>query len=336
MLAAARAGDGAAFSRLVEPLREELRAHCYRMLGSFHDAEDAVQDTMDRAWRAVDRFEDRGSIRPWLYRIATNRALSLLDARGRRELPTDFTAQGVSRAEVTWLEPYPDPLAPSVQPDPETHAIARESIELAFVAALQHLPPRQRAVLLLRDVLGYSAEETAGMLVTTVAAVNSAMQRARRIVAGLTPSGTQQRILAELGDAGQREVARRYTAAWESGDVETIVAMLTEDARYSMPPLSVWYEGHEQLRGFLTEVTGGRRWRFLPTSANGQLAFGTYLWNDAAAAYLPAGLDLLVLRGRRVAEVVSFLDACLPAFHLPDRLPESSRGGDEFAVRPGL
>ncbi|WP_435122138.1 sigma-70 family RNA polymerase sigma factor [Micromonospora tulbaghiae] len=336
MLAAARAGDGAAFSRLVAPLRDELRAHCYRMLGSFHDAEDAVQDTMDRAWRAVGRFEGHASIRPWLYRIATNRALSLLDARGRRELPTDFTAQGVSRAEVSWLEPYPDRPAPPVQPDPETQAIASESIELAFVAALQHLPPRQRAVLLLRDVLGYSAEETAGMLVTTVAAVNSAMQRARRIVAGLTPPRSQQRILAELGDAGQREVARRYAAAWESGDVETIVAMLTEDARYSMPPLTVWYEGREQLRGFLTEVTGGRRWRFLPTSANGQLAFGTYLWNDAAAAYLPAGLDLLVLRGRRVAEVVSFLDARLPAFHLPDRLPESSRGGDEFAVRPGL
>ncbi|MBB5114845.1 RNA polymerase sigma-70 factor (ECF subfamily) [Micromonospora echinospora] len=337
MLAAARAGDGAAFSRLVEPLRDELRAHCYRMLGSFHDAEDAVQDTMDRAWRAVDRFEGHMSIRPWLYRIATNRALSLLGARGRRELPTDFTAESMSRAEVSWLEPYPDRLAVrSVESDPETRAIARETMELAFVAALQHLPPRQRAVLLLRDVLGYSAEETAGMLVTTVAAVNSAMQRARRIVAGLTPSGSQRRILAELGDAGQREVARRYAAAWESGDVETIVAMLTEDARYSMPPLTVWYEGHEQLRGFLAEVTAGRRWRFLPTSANGQLAFGTYLWNDAAAAYLPAGLDLLVLRGHRVAEVVSFLDARLPAFDLPDRLPESSRGGDELAVRPGL
>ncbi|WP_370013490.1 sigma-70 family RNA polymerase sigma factor [Micromonospora sp. B006] len=337
LLAAARAGDGEAFGRLVAPLRDELRAHCYRMLGSFHDAEDAVQDTMDRAWRAVDRFEGHMSVRPWLYRIATNRALSLLHSRGRRELPTDFTAPGVSRAEVTWLEPYPDRLAaPPAARDPEAHAIARETMELAFVAALQHLPPRQRAVLLLRDVLGYSAEETAGMLVTTVAAVNSAMQRARRIVAGLTPSGSQQRILADLGDAGQREVARRYAAAWETGDVERIVAMLTEDARYSMPPLTVWYEGHEQIRGFLAEVTGGRRWRFLPTSANGQLAFGTYLWNDAAAAYLPAGLDLLVLRGRRVAEVVSFLDARLSAFDLPDRLPESSRGGDEFAVRPGL
>ena len=336
LLAAARAGDGEAFSRLVAPLRDELRSHCYRMLGSFHDAEDAVQDTMDRAWRAVDRFEGH-SIRPWLYRIATNRALSLLHSRGRRELPADFTAQGVSRAEVSWLEPYPDRLAaPSVQPDPEAHVIAREAMELAFVAALQHLPPRQRAVLLLRDVLGYSAEETAGMLVTTVAAVNSAMQRARRVVAGLTPSDSQQRILAELGDAGQREVTRRYAEAWESGDVETIVAMLTEDARYSMPPLTVWYEGHEQIRGFLAEVTAGRRWRFLPASANGQLAFGTYLWDDSAAAYLPAGLDLLVLRGRRVAEVVSFLDARLPAFDLPDRLPESSRGRDEFAVRPGL
>ncbi|MER7456014.1 sigma-70 family RNA polymerase sigma factor [Micromonospora sp. NPDC126480] len=336
LLAAARAGDGTAFSRLVAPLRDELRAHCYRMLGSVHDAEDAVQDTLDRAWRALDRFEDR-SVRAWLYRIATNRALTLLARRGRRELPTDFAGRDVPAVEAVWLEPYPDRLmAWSTELDPEARAIARESTELAFVAALQHLPPRQRAVLLLRDVLGYAAGETADLLDTTVAAVNSALQRARRIVADRAPSVSQQRILAELGDAALREVARRYAAAWESGDVDAIVAMLTEDARYSMPPLIAWYEGHEQIRGFLADAAGRRRWRFRPARANGQLAFGTYLWNDAASAYLPAGLDLLVLRGQRVAEVVSFLDARLPAFQLPDRLPVGAGGSDDFAGRPGL
>jgi len=320
LLSAARSGDGEAFGRLVGPLRDELRAYCYRMLGSFHDAEDAVQDTLDRAWRALDRFEERGSIRPWLYRIATNRALSLIERRGRRELPTDLGPEGAPAAEAEWLEPYPDRLMGGTpRPGPEAHTMARESMELAFVATLQHLTAVQRAALLLRDVLGYRALETAEMLGTSVAAVNSALQRARKILAERLPEGSQHQALENLGEAGQREIARRYATAWENGDIDAIVAMLTEDARYSMPPLTAWYHGRDAIRTFLVDVCRPG-WRFRPTAANGQLAFGTYLWDDDRGDYRPAGLDLLMIRGRRICEVVSFLTADLTAFGLPARL----------------
>lgn len=326
LVAAARAGDQTAFARLVGPLRAELHAHCYRMLGSMHDADDAVQDTLDRAWRSLGRFEDRGSIRPWLYKIATNRALTLIERRGRRELPTDLSPGRAPLAETAWLEPYPDRLISwTADLSPEERVVARESVELAFVAALQHLSPTQRAVLLLRDVLGYTASEAAGLLGTTVAAVNSGLQRARKAVAGLLPDATQHRALTALGEGSVRELARRYTAAWEAGDVDAIVAMLTEDARYSMPPLTEWYAGHDDIRGFLVEGPLRRRWRFLPTRANGHLAFGTYMWDDDRAVYVPAGLDLLVLRGSRVAEVISFLAADFPSCGLPAELTPPTR-----------
>ncbi|MFB9852195.1 RNA polymerase subunit sigma-70 [Micromonospora andamanensis] len=329
LLAAALAGDGVAFGRLVGPVRDELRAHCYRILGSLHEAEDAVQETLDRAWRALDRLDDHSGIRPWLYRIATNRALTLAARRRRRELPAALRPDAAPATEVAWLQPYPDRLmAWADHLDPAARVIARESVELAFVAALQHLSARQRAVLLLRDVLDFPAREVADLLDTTVVAVNSALRRARAVLAGRLPDRTQQRTLGTLGDPARRELARRYAAAWEGGDVETLVAMLTEEARYSMPPQRAWYQGRDAIRGFLVEAVLSHRWRFLPARANGQLAFGTYRWDDDRASYLPAGLDLLALDGARVTEVVSFLDAPFPAFGLPDRL-----AGDEFAAR---
>ncbi|GAA0598102.1 sigma-70 family RNA polymerase sigma factor [Actinomadura livida] len=317
LVLAAQDGDREAFGRLVEPFRDELRAHCYRMLASVHDAEDAVQDTLDRAWRSLGGYEARGSIRPWLYRIATNRALTLIERRGRRELPTDMSPAGAPAVETAWVEPYPGRwMAWTDDLDPEARVLARESVEIAFVAALQHLSAVQRAALLLCDVLGYRAREAADVLDTTTAAVNSALQRARKSV----PRTGQQRTLDAIGEAAQRDVVRRYMAAWEARDVDSIVAMLTEDARYSMPPLAAWYEGHAGIRAFLVEGPLTGRWRFLPARANGQLAFGTYMWDEAKASYIPAGLDLLVLRGPRISEVVSFLDADFSLFGLPMEL----------------
>jgi RNA polymerase sigma-70 factor (TIGR02960 family) len=302
-----------AFEELVGPLRGELHAHCYRMLGSDHDAEDCVQETLLRAWNSRGRFEG-DAVRAWLYKIATNRCLTLIERRGRRELPADLTAP---QAEVTWLEPYPSSrMSWTAQLTPEARLVALESVELAFVASLQHLSALQRAVLLLRDVLAFAASEVAGQLDTTVAAVNSALQRARKVVDG---APTQQAVLADLGEPAQRELIRRYMAAWEAGDVEAIVALLTDDAKYSMPPLPQWFEGREAIRGFLLDGPLQVRWKFLLASANGQLAVGTYmLENDR---YVPAGLDLLVLRGPAIAEVVSFLEADFADFGLPDSLP---------------
>jgi RNA polymerase sigma-70 factor, ECF subfamily len=321
-VAAARAGDPHAFERLVGPLRGELHGHCYRMLGSFHDAEDATQDVLVRAWRGLERFEDRGSIRPWLFTIATNRCLTLIDRRRRRELPTDSSPGAAPPAETAWLEPYPDDrMAWANELSPEARVVAREGTELAFVAALQHLPGRQRAVVLLRQVLGFTAREAAEMLDTTVASVNSALQRARAVLDDRLPSPTQREALAALDDATLRDLGRRYAEAWEAGDVEALVAMLTDDAKYSMPPLPAWYEGRERVRGFIREIAQPGRWRFLPAGANGQLAFGTYEWDEERRVHAAMALDVLALRGERVAEVVSFLTPrVFPSFGLPEEL----------------
>jgi RNA polymerase sigma-70 factor (TIGR02960 family) len=299
--------DAETFTALITPVRAELHAHCYRMLGSVHDADDALQETLVRAWRAFDRLDDRAGLRPWLFRIATNRCLTMLTGRARRELPAG--------TDATWLEPYPDDRL-----GPEAHAVARESIELSFVVALQRLSARQRAVLLLRDVLGFSSREVAEQLDASVGAVDSAMQRARKALAQANPGPSQQTTLGALGEPALRDLARRYTAAWETGDVEAIVGMLTDDARYSMPPLPLLYTGRAAIRGFLLDGPLGHRWRFRPATANGQLAFGTYRWDDRATAYVPGGLDLLRLRPDGIAEVVSFLDADLTAFGLPAKL----------------
>ncbi len=310
LLDAARSGDAGAFEQLVAPYRSELIAYCYQMLGSLQDAEDVVQESLLRAWRSVGRIDERGFVRAWLYKIATNRCLTAIAQRGRRELPVDVTP-GTPPAEVSWLEPYPDA-------SPETRYISRETVELAFVAALQHLSARQRAALILREVLGFSAAEVAEQLDTTSAAVNSALQRARSAIGSAAP--TQQTVLRDLGDVSVRDIVVRWTDAWEARDVNAIVGMLTDDARYSMPPLPAWYRGQDEIRAFLVRGPLESRWRFLPATANGQIAFGTYMWDDAATAYVPGGLDVLTLRGRRVAEITAFLSADLTRFGLPPRI----------------
>jgi RNA polymerase sigma-70 factor (TIGR02960 family) len=314
LIDAARSGDSGAFEQLVAPYHGELQAHCYRMLGSLHDAEDAVQESLVRAWRSVDRLDERGFVRAWLYKIATNRCLTALERSGRRELPVDVVP-GTPATEISWLEPYPDR-------SPETSYLARESVELAFVAALQNLTATQRAVLILREVLGFSAAEVAELLETSTASVNSALQRARKVIDSSAP--TQQTVLRDLGDAAINAIVTRWADAWEAGDVAVIVEMLADDARFSMPPLPEWYAGREDIRTFLIGGPLQSRWRFLPTRANGQLAFGTYLWDEAAGAYVPGGLDVLTIRDGRVAEVTTFLTADLTQFQLPASLPAQS------------
>ncbi len=254
LLEQARSGEEAAFERLLSPHRRELHAHCYRMLGSVHDAEDALQDTLLRAWRGLSRFEGRSSLRTWLYTIATNTCLAQIARRPKRVLPIDYgpatdphIAPGEPIVESVWIEPYPDEIlgVEDGLADPAARYERRESLELAFVAALQHLPATQRAVLVLREVLGFSAKEAAESLDTTVAAVNSALQRARAAVGERVPEESQQATLRALGDDSLRELVDRYVDAWERNDVQAFAAMLTEDATFAMPPLASWYEGRE-------------------------------------------------------------------------------------------
>ena len=314
LLHAARSGDSSAFEQLVAPYRGELQAHCYRMLGSLHDAEDAVQDSLLRAWRSVASLDERGFVRAWLYKIATNRCLTALERRSRRELPVDLPP-GTPATEIIWLEPYPDSL-------PEARYLARESVELAFVAALQHLSAIQRAALILRDVLGFTAAEVAEQLDTSTASVNSALQRARKVIDSNTPD--QQTVLRELGHDAVAAIVTRWTDAWQAGDVDAIIAMLADDVRYSMPPLPEWYRGLDEVRAFLLRGPLQSRWRFLPTTANGQLAFGTYMWDETAREYVPGGLDILTIRTARVAEITAFLTADLTRFGLPTRIGPST------------
>ena len=306
LIEAARNGDEDAYRRLVEPRRAELHAHCYRMLGSVHDAEDSLQEALLRAWRALPRFQERSSLRAWLYKISTNTCLDEIARRPRRVLPIDYgpsadphDAPGEPLAESVWVEPYPDP--------PEASYEQRESVELAFVAALQHLPANQRAALILREVLGFSAQEVADALETSVASVNSALQRARKTVEERLPEESQQATLRTLGDERVTEIVERYMAALERGDVEALMAMLAEDAAWSMPPCPVWYRGEEAVATFLAEYPFRERWRHVPTQANGQVAVGGYMWDPERESYVAAVLDVLTFRGDRIAEVTAFL-----------------------------
>jgi RNA polymerase sigma-70 factor (ECF subfamily) len=319
LLEAARRGDERAYRALVEPLRGELHAHCYRMLGSVDDAEDALQDALLRAWRGLPRFAGRSSLRTWLYRIATNAALDVGERRPKRQLsldhpgPADPSAvPGQPLPESAWVEPYPDEQLGLLdgRAAPEARYERRESVELAFVAALQHLPARQRAVLILREVLGYSAEEAADALDATPASVNSALQRARRTVEERLPARSQQATLRALGDERVRDLVEEYSDAMERGDVERVVAMLAHDAAWSMPPLRTWYRGEAALRGFLSNgpLSGRFRWRHVVTRAGGQPAVGGYTWHEDEGTWVPFALDVLSLDDEgRIADVTAFI-----------------------------
>jgi RNA polymerase sigma-70 factor (ECF subfamily) len=306
---AAFANDDAAFRALVEPHRRELHAHCYRMLGSVQDAEDALQEALVRAWRALDRFEGRSSMRSWLYKIATNACLDILSRRGKRVLPVDLDAEDAPATETVWLEPYPD--------DPDASYEQRENVELAFIAALQHLPANQRAVLILREVLGFSAKEVAEILDTTPASVNSAMQRARAAVDERLPERSQQETLRSLGDDEVRAIVERYIEAWNRGDVDAVVSMLAEEASFSMPPNFEWFRGREAIREFLPRGPLSIPRVFVPVRANGQVAFGTYKLIDGE--WLPNAIHLVRLDERgQIIDVVAFLDPSLfPRWGLP-------------------
>ena len=330
LIEAAIAGNEEAFGEVVEPHRRALHAHCYRMLGSLQDAEDAVQETLLKAWRGLKRFEGRSSLRSWLYTIATNACLRAIERRPSRVLPIDYGRPGDPHepvlqplVESPWMEPYPDEqlgLDESLA-GPEARYEQRESIELAFIAALQHLPARQRAVLILRDVLGFSGAEVAEALETTPASVYSALQRAHATLDDRRPDRSQQATLHSLDDEQLKRIVQRYVDAWARSDVGAIVGMLTETATLAMPPIPSWYRGRDAIEMVLSRVVfdGTRSWRMLATSANGQLAVGAYEL-DASGVYAPHGVTVLTLKGDQIDEITHFrTPALLERFGLPAR-----------------
>jgi RNA polymerase sigma-70 factor (ECF subfamily) len=317
LLTQARRGDEEAFGRLVEPLRAQLLAHCYRMLGSYQDAEDALQDTLLNAWRALPRFEGRSSLRSWLYKIATNACLRAMERDRGRVLPLDFGpaadphgALGRPVADAEWLEPFPDAELALDERFLVPHARyeQRESVELAFVAALQHLPARQRAVLILRDVLGFSAREAAEALEISPVAVDSALQRAHRTVDERLPEQSQQVTLRALGDGRLRELVAGFVEAWERADVAAVVSLLTEEATFAMPPQPEWFRGRDAVAAFLAArpLAAGRRWRVRSVHANGQLALAQYVWEEAERAFVADAITLLRIERSSIAEITAF------------------------------
>jgi RNA polymerase sigma-70 factor (ECF subfamily) len=329
LLELAQGGDDRAYGALVDRHRGALHAHCYRMLGSLDDADDALQETLLRSWRALGRFEGRSSLRTWLYTIATNSCLQLIEQRSRRrKLSQDLvpaaaprTPPGGPLSESVWIEPYPDePVADGTE-SPAARYERRESVELAFAAALQYLPARQRAVLLLREVLGFSAQEVAQQLETSVQSVNSALQRARQTVAERVPEVSQQATIRALGDERARELVASYTDAIERADVGALVELVADDIVWAMPPFRTWYRGLDAVVPFLEEYPLTERWRHVPSRASGQLAAGCYIWNETAGRYEAAVIDVLTLRGGKIAEVTGFMFPRLFArFGLPDSL----------------
>jgi len=329
LISRARAGDGDAFRELTEPHRRELQVHCYRMLGSFQDAEDALQDTLLAAWQGFGGFEGRASLRTWLYRIATTRCLNARRSASRRSakgwnIPKVEPPEPTRLGEVVWLEPYPDALlegVADVPPGPEARYEQTESISLAFVTALQVLPPRQLAVLILRDVLGFHASEVAGMLDSTVESVNSALKRARASLQRQQPAAAGHDRPPASGSAAEDAIVARFVRAYESADLDALVALLTDDVFVSMPPMPFEYEGREIAARFCTSLFGaGRRFDLVPTRANGQPAFGAYL-RAATGIRHGTGLIVLTLSGERISAMTRFESSALPWFGLPRSLP---------------
>ena len=328
----ARAGDEQAFRELTDPYRRELQVHCYRMLGSLTEAEDMVQETLLSAWRGLAGFAERASVRSWLYRIATNQCLNARRAAGRRvpaePVPPFQPPEPTSRGEITWLQPYPDSLLDGIgdaAPGPEARYQAVEAIELAFIASLQRMPPRQAAALLLRDVLGFAAAEVASLLDTTPVAVKGSLQRARAAVR----QGQDQ--APRPGSAAEHVLARRFADAYVSGDIAGVVALLTDDAWLSMPPAPHQYQGPAAIGSFLQAsfgYRGGRRVSLVPTSANTQPALASYLSGpdeEARPGASPAGLFVLTMAGPRIRAITRFhCDALYPRFGLALLLPASA------------
>jgi RNA polymerase sigma-70 factor (ECF subfamily) len=332
LLDAARGGDDEAFRRLIQPHHPELHAHCYRMLASLHDAEDALQDALLRAWRGLGGLRGPDSLRTWLYRIATNACLDAIGRRPKRVLPIDYGEPiepdrgDPSRPldPTLWVEPYPDDGVglEDGYAGPDARYEQREAVELAFVAALQHLPARQRAVLILREVLGFSAREVAELLATTVASVNSALQRARKVVDERLPERSQQATMRSLGDDRVRDVVERFVDAFERADVDAIVDLLADDSTFAMPPYPSWYRGRQAIADSWL-IPGGRpaALRYLPTRANGQLALGAYTLAPERRRFLPIALDVLTIRGGNIAAITAFrTPAVFRSFGLPDEL----------------
>jgi RNA polymerase sigma-70 factor (ECF subfamily) len=329
LLRAAQGGDEIAFDRLIAPYRGELQAHAYRMLGSLHDAEDALQEAMLRAWRGIERFEGRSSLRSWLYTVTTNASLRLIERRPKRVLPIDHGppadphgTRDEPLTESVWIEPFPDERLPDVEASASPHARyeQRESVELAFTAALQHLPGRQRAALILTDVLGFKPGEVAEALDASPASIYSALQRARKATEERLPEQSQQETLDELGDDRIRDVVDRFMEAWEAADVDRIRSLLTEDCALVMPPWAEWFHGRDAVLEFLPRgpFQPGRRWTLVPTRANGQPAMASY-WADDDGSLQAEGILVLTLTAdREISEIAAFRDPNLVvSFGLP-------------------
>jgi len=329
LMSRARGGDGEAFRELTEPYRRELQVHCYRMLGSFQDAEDALQDTLLAAWQGLAGFEGRASVRTWLYRIATNCCLNARRAASRRparewDVPHVEPPAPTRLGEVVWLEPYPDALlegAIGVPPGPAARYEQTEAISLAFVTALQVLPPRQLAVLILRDVLGFHASEVASMLDSTLESVNSALKRARASLQRRQPPAAGHEPAPASGSPAEEALVAKFVRAYESADLDAVVALLTDDVFISMPPMPFEYEGRDIVARFCASLfRAGRRFDLVPTRANGQPAFGAYLRAPTGIRH-GTGLFVLTLTGDRICAMTRFDNSVLPWFGLPRSLP---------------